>query len=54
MYYLRKNNNVIKYDSITSLANNLYLTRETTSRLISKLVKDKVITKSIDTIKKAV
>lgn len=39
MYYL-KENNPLSYRSITSLAANLYLSRETLSRLISRLVKE--------------
>jgi len=52
MYYLKINNNYIEYKSITALSNDLYLTRETTSRLISKLVKNKEITKTNKCIKK--
>ena len=45
MYYLEINNGVIKYDSITSLATNLFVQRETLSRLLTKLIKNKTITK---------
>ena len=39
MYYL-KENNPVSYDSITSLASTLYMSRETLSRLVSRLVKE--------------
>lgn len=43
MFYLKNNNYSIDYESITTLAKELNMQRETLSRLISKLVKDKVI-----------
>ena len=49
LYYLKQNKK-ITYQSITSLAASLYLTRETLSRLISKLVKEAKITKRGKTI----
>lgn len=51
MYYFHINNNEIDYESITSLANELYLQRETLSRLINKLVKEKVIIKDKNRLK---
>lgn len=51
-YYLHTNNNVIEYDSISSLSKTLFLERETLSRLISKLSKEKRITKDKKTIRK--
>ena len=44
LFYLKENNNNVSYSSITELAKELGLQRETLSRLISKLVKDKKIT----------
>ena len=44
LFYLKENNNNVSYSSITELAKELGLQRETLSRLISKLVKDKIIT----------
>lgn len=41
VYYLTFNKNKIKYKSITDLANTLYLSRESLSRTITKLVKNK-------------
>ena len=52
MYYLDINNNEIKFNTITSLARELNIQRETLSRLISKLVKDKVIIYKDNTIKR--
>lgn len=43
LYYFYIHNNVIEYDSITKLANQLFLQRETLSRLINSLEKDNVI-----------
>lgn len=51
-YYLHTNNNVIEYDSISSLSKTLFLERETLSRLISKLSKEKRITKDKKTLRK--
>lgn len=45
MYYFHINNNEITYTSITALANELYLQRETLSRLINKLIKENIIIK---------
>lgn len=50
VYYLTINKNVIKYKSITKLANELYLTRETLSRTIKKLKYNKIITVNKKTI----
>lgn len=50
VYYLTINKNVIKYKSITKLANELYLTRETLSRTIKKLKDNKIITVNKKTI----
>ena len=43
LYYLVLNKNHLYIKSVTDLAKNLFLTRETTSRLISKLVDKKII-----------
>lgn len=43
IYYLTLNNNVIRYKSITKLANELYLTRESLSRTMKKLQQNKII-----------
>ena len=43
LYYLYKNNNCIKFTTITDLASELNLKRETLSRTLSKLVKEKEI-----------
>ena len=52
-YYLLHNaNGKIEYDSISSLAKDLYLQRETLSRLISKLEKQKKIIKDNNSIRK--
>lgn len=45
LHFLKINNNEIEYDSITSLANKLYLKRETLSRTISLLIKQKLVIK---------
>lgn len=44
-FYMHEHNNVIEYQSISDLAKQIYLKRETLSRLISKLVKQKKIKK---------
>ena len=49
-YYLQLHNNEIAYNSVTSLAKELFLTRETLSRLITKLVKQKKVKKIENTI----
>ena len=51
MFYLIDNHNQIEYESITSLAKELNIQRETLSRLINKLIKEKVIVVSNKTIK---
>lgn len=50
-YYLTFNKGKITYKSITKLANELYLTRESLSRAITKMVKEKKITQVSKTIK---
>ena len=50
-FYARSQNNVITYSSITKLASTLSLQRETLSRLISRLLKEKKITKDKHVIK---
>ena len=45
IYYLYLNNNEITFSSITNLASLLNIERETLSRLISKLVNKKIISK---------
>lgn len=52
LYYLSINNNMIHYQSITSLAVALNLRRETLSRLITTLIDEKVIIKENKYIKK--
>ncbi len=42
-YYLTFNKNIIRYKSISELARRLFLSRETLSRLISQMSKNKVI-----------
>lgn len=51
MYYLKNNNNEITITSITSLSNNLHLSREATSRVISSLIKEERIIKNKNIIK---
>ena len=46
LYYLTFNKNRISYKSITKLADELYLTRESLSRTIAKLSKNKKIKKT--------
>lgn len=50
-YYLTFNKGIITYKSITKLANELYLTRESLSRTITKMVKEKKITQIRKTLK---
>ena len=50
-YYLTFNKGKITYKSITKLANELYLTRESLSRTITKMVKEKKITQINKTLK---
>ena len=52
LYYLFVNNNEISINNITSLSNTLFLRRETTSRLIHKLIKNKIIKIEENKIKK--
>lgn len=54
MFYLKANENKIEYESITSLAKELNIERETLSRLISQLVKNKVVIQKDKTITKKV
>lgn len=54
LFYLESNNGLIKYSSITSLAKELNIQRETLSRLISKLTKDKIITRKNNEIRKII
>ena len=51
LFYLHENKNVIHYDTITALANKIYLKRETLSRTIGILEKEKYIIKEKGTIK---
>lgn len=46
VYYLTFNKNKLTYKSITRLANELYLSRESLSRTITKLVKNRKIKKT--------
>ena len=46
LYYLFIHNNKITIKSVTDLAHELYLTREVTSRLISSLIKENVISRN--------
>ena len=50
-YYLTFNKGKIAYKSITKLAKELYLTRESLSRTITKMVKEKKITQISKTLK---
>ena len=50
-YYMHENKNSIEYNSISDLAKQLYLKRETLSRLISRLEKQRKIKKVNKTIK---
>ena len=50
-YYLNYHNNKIKIESITSFAKELSVQRETLSRLLSKLIKEKKIIRKDKTIK---
>lgn len=43
LFYLQKNKNKIVFNSVSELAKKLYLKRETTSRLITKLIKQNKI-----------
>ena len=50
LFFLRENNKTIKYHSVTELADLLHLKRETLSRLLTKLEKENVITRSLHSI----
>lgn len=52
LFYLHINNDAINYTSITSLAKELFLKRETLSRLINKLERSKIIVRESNIIKK--
>lgn len=52
LYYLFINKNFIEFDSITSLAAELNIKRETLSRLVSKLVKERKIKRTKNSITK--
>ncbi len=51
-YYLHENNNIINMESVSELARNLNLQRETVSRLLSKLIKENKIIKTKNMIKR--
>lgn len=51
MFYLKNNDNYLEIDSVTSLSLKLHLTRESTSRAISSLIKKKKIIKENGIIK---
>ena len=51
IYYLEYHHRHIKIESITRLSKELSLTRETLSRLISSLIKEKIIIKEKQLIK---
>lgn len=46
LYFLQINNNSVKYESITSLSKEIGLERETLSRTLTKLIKNKKIIKN--------
>lgn len=50
-YYLYINKNVVSFDSVQELAKHLSLSREATSRLLSRLVKEKKISRYNNTIR---
>ena len=50
LFFLKENNNTYKYDSISSLASKLSLSRESLSRTISLLIKKKIIIKDNKTL----
>ena len=52
LYFLYINKNKIEFDSVTSLATELFMKRETLSRLISKLIKEKVVDRKNNVITK--
>lgn len=45
LYYLFMNNNRVSFSNVTSLAKEVFLKRETVSRLLSKLIKENKITR---------
>ena len=49
--YLRENGNKISYSSVSDLADDLFIRRETLSRLLSKLIKNKVVIKDGKTVR---
>ena len=51
IYYLEYHHRLIEIESITRLSKELSLTRETLSRLISSLIKEKIIIKEKQLIK---
>lgn len=51
LYYLHENSNSIEIDSISSLAKELYIQRETLSRLVTKLQKQNIIIRKDNSIK---
>lgn len=51
MYYLNYHQGLIHFDSISSLANELSLSRENVSRLLSSLVKEEIIIKEKQLVK---
>ena len=51
LYYLHSEGGVINYQSVTKLASILFLQRETLSRVLARLIKEKKIVKTKHTIK---
>ena len=49
--YLRENGNKITYSAVSDLADDLFIRRETLSRLLSKLIKNKVVIKDGKTVR---
>lgn len=49
--YLCENGNKITYSSVSDLADDLFIRRETLSRLLSKLIKNKVVIKDGKTVR---
>ena len=49
--YLRENGNRITFNSVSDLADDLFIRRETLSRLLSKLIKNKVVIKDGKTVR---
>lgn len=50
IFFLEENNGIFEYQSISSLASYLNLERETLSRTISSLIKEKIITRNAKTL----